>query len=397
MVTIHAPRFWTFRAPCLAITLVALTISMTSRGYAQTRIQSSDLGLEISLPGDSKPLTRLPTGGATLISRNRLKVNDPNEAGEFTAIDVHAERYADGMKVTLIVIYNDLSNQEWWKDKKEKLVGSYLIRAGETVLASELNKLGIEPFEMKTRAAEVVVLKPGEGPRIINNTTALEVARLERHLDYYLISLKNISSKDVVAYTISTGRTGQSASNGGRGIPVIAAGAATRESPLDGPSVERDGITISNVIFDDGTFEGDPNTAAQFLARAEGVRIQAPHVLLKIDQTLAVDDSELLAAFDKTEAELWVIPEAIDKQSALEFLKSKFPSLDEKKWSDLYEELKGGLYDGRNIALSEMGVNRRIVRERQQRNEDDATAAKSLRATLEHVKQTLERIVSGKL
>lgn len=392
-----ASRFGRFWAPCLAITLVALTISITSRAYAQTRVQSSDLGLEISLPGGSTPLTRFSGGGATLIRRNRLKVNDPNEAGEFTAIDVHAERSSDGMRVTLIVIYNDLSNQEWWKEKKERLVGSYLIRSGETVLASELNQFGIEPVEMKTRAAEVVVLKPGEGPRIVNNTTALEVARLERHLDYYLISLKNISTKNVVAYTISTGRTGQSASNGGRGVPVIAAGATTRESPVDGPSVERDGITISNVIFDDGTFEGDANTAAQFLARAEGVRIQAPDVLLKIDQTLAVNDNELTAAYDKAEAELWVIPEAIDKASAIELLKARFPSLDEKTWSALYEDLKGGLYDARNIALTDMGVNRRNVRERQQRNGDDASEAKSLRATLERVKQTLERIVSGKL
>jgi hypothetical protein len=118
--------------------------------------------------------------------------------------------------------------------------------------------------------------------------------------------------------------------------------------------------------------------------------------LLKIDQALAVNDGELTTAFDKTEAELWLIPEAIDKQSALEFLKSKFPSLDEKTWSALYEDLKGGLYDARNIALTDMGVSRRNVRERQQRIEDDGYAAKSLRATLEQVKQTLERIVSGK-
>jgi hypothetical protein len=209
--------------------------------------------------------------------------------------------------------------------------------------------------------------------------------------------LKNISNRNVVAYTIATGRTGESVSNGGRGGPVLAIGATTREVRLDGPSVEREGITISNIIFDDGTFEGDTGAVAQFLARTEGFKIQAPSVLLKIDQTLAVDDSALTAAFDKTEAELWVIPEAMDKQSALEFLKTRFPSQDDKILSGLYEELKGGLYDARNIALSEMGINRRVIREHQQQNGDDVSAAKSLRATLERVKQTLERIVSGKL
>jgi hypothetical protein len=133
----------------MAITLVALTGSKTSKGFAQTEVQSSDLGLQISLSGDPKPLISLHEGGGTLIRRDRLKVVDPTAAGEFTAIDVNAERRADTMRVRLAVIYNDLSNQEWWKDKKEKLVGSFLIRAGETVRASELEQFGIDPFEMK--------------------------------------------------------------------------------------------------------------------------------------------------------------------------------------------------------------------------------------------------------
>jgi hypothetical protein len=396
MVKIHAPRFRRFWAPCLVITLGALTISMTSRGYAQTRVQSSDLGLEISLPGDSKPLTRLATAGATLISRNRLKVNDPNEAGEFTAIDVHAERDADGMRVRLSVIYNDLSDQEWWKDKKEKLVGSYLIRSGETVRASGLEQFGIEPLEMKTIDATPIVLKPGEGPPIIN-APSLEVERIEKHLDSYRIWLKNKSDKNIVSYTVSNGNRGSSRYGGavrGRANILIAAGGTSQQIYLHATEVESGDIKITDVIFEDGSIEGNPRVAAQFSAAAEGVRIQAPSVLRMIEQTLKRDDPDLRDAFDKLEADLWVIPEAIDKPSALEFLRTKFPAYDEKTRSDLYEDLKGGLYEARNIALANIGDTRRTVQQLEERSQF-ASAVELIRRTLDRLRDTLYKISSA--
>jgi len=391
-----ASRFGRFWAPCLAITLVALTSSRTSKGFAQTSVESSYLGLEIILPDDSKSHVRFAGGGATLILRNRLKVSDANAAGEFTAIDVHAERDADGMKVRLAVIYNDLSNQEWWKDKKERLVASYLIRAGETVLASELEQFGIEPFEMSAIDAKPVVLKPGEGPRI-TNAPSLEVEKIERHLDSYRIWLKNKSDKNIVAYTVSTGRGGSIRTGGmtsGRTLTVIAAGGTSAQIFLYGPEVERGGIKITDVIFEDGSIEGDPRVAAQFSAEAQGVKIQSPSVLRMIERTLKVDDSDLRDAFDKLEADLWVIPEAIDKPSALEFLKTKFPAYDERTRSALYENLKGGLYEARNIALSDIGSTRRSVQELEQRSQF-TSAVELIRRTLDRLRDTLYKITSA--
>lgn len=396
MFQVLASRFNKYSLPGLAMMIVGLSAS-SGVTHSQTRTPASEVTLEIVLSGAPNPLIRLSSSSGVLLRRPRLKINDPSAAGEFTAVDVRALREADGVKVTVSLIYNDLSNEDWWKDKKEQLVGSYLIRAGETVRTLELNQFGIEPFELRGIDGGPVVLKPGEGPRIINNSTALEVARLERRVDTYQIVLKNISNKNVVAYTISAGNHSRSSSIGSRGVPLIAAGATTRGDYLHAPDAERDGITISNVIFDDGTFEGDPASAAGFLARADGLRIQAPSVLLKIAETLAADDNDFVASFDKTEAELWLIPEAIDKQSAIDYLKVRFPSFDEKMWSALYEELKGGLYDARNIALSEMGINRRMIKERQHQNEDRGYGVKLLRETLERVKETLERIAAGKL
>lgn len=378
--------------------LLILMASIAGSGRQQEKVQRSELGLEISLPDSRRPRLRLvgPRGGGgmTLILRESLKINDPRAAGDFTALDVRSAVEGEAMRVNLYVIYNDVSMQEWWKDKKEKAAGSYLIREGEPVWPTELAQFGIEPFEMKLISAGPIVFKPGEGPRIINNTTALEVARLEKHLDSYLIALKNISSKNVVAYTILTGSSGVSSSNGGRGNPVIAAGAITRETHLYAPNVELDGITISNVIFDDGSFEGDAKIATQFLAASEGVNIQSPSVLRMIEQTLKVDDSDLRAAFIKLEAELWVIPEAMYKPAALQFLKTKFPAQDENNLSTLYEDFKGGLYDARNIALSALGDTVRSVKSLEERG-DFASAVESIRRTLERLRETFGKIVAA--
>jgi hypothetical protein len=360
--------------------------------------QRSELGLEISLPGSERPLLRLAGphggGGMTLIRRDMLRIIDPIAAGNFTALDVQAAVESDTMRVTLSLIYNDITNQEWWKDKKERSVGSYLIHDGETARPANLAEFGIEPFDMKVIGAKPISFKPGEGPRIINNTTALQVERLEKHLDFYSISLKNTSSKDVVVYTVSSGDGGATTSGLGTVSPVIAAGATSRETLMSSSNVERSGITISLVIFIDGTFEGDSKIATKFLALGEGVRIQAPHVLGMIEQTLKVDDSDIRSAFDKLEAELWVIPEAMSKPVALQFLKEKFPDQDEKALSALYEDFKGGLYDARNIALSSIGQTRRQVVDLEEHSQF-ASAVGSIRGTLEHLRETLGKITSG--
>lgn len=380
-----------------AVLLVVVLIFSTNT-VAQTMLPRDEVGVDIILAGTTSPAIRLAMSkgfSATLIPREQLIVIDANSAGNFTGVEVLAEYAGDAVRVTLFTRRNDLSKSESLTELKERLAGSYsyLLHEGESIRPPELTQLGIEPFELKLMVAKTRVLNPGEQFPIVNNTTALAVERLEQHLEGYRLWLKNTSSKNVSAFNVANGKT-RIGSEGRANNPAIAAGATSRELRLG--MVEGHGITITFAVFDDATFEGDARQAAPILAKAEGMRIQAPHVLRKIDQTLGVSDNELVEAFDKTESELWLIPEAIDKPSALELLKIRFPSLDEKTWSALYEDMKGGLYDARNIALADMGISRRSIRERQLHIRDDAEASRSLRATLEQVKQTLEGIISGK-
>lgn len=376
------------------ISMLAMLLATSISGSTQRRL-GAELGLEILLPSETTAVS-LPVmigGGSRLIPRRLLKISDPTAAGQLTAVQLQAEMDVDAIKVRVSVIYNDIFKPEWWKDKQEKVAGSYVIREGESIRPDDLWQFGIEPFEMKVIGTRPVVFKAGEGPRVTNETTCLEVARLEKHLDGYRLWLKNTSSKNVVSYVVSSGNasTGNRTSLRGDRAVVLAAGATSHQLHLDAKDIEQSGIAIRFAFFEDGSFEGDPRFATPLLAHEEGVRIQTPHVLRKIEETLEVDDPELQAAFDKLEAELWVIPEAIDKPSALEFLRTKFPSVDDETLSALYEDLKSGLYDARNIALVSMGQNGRIIRERAQHND----GVFMLRQVLEDLKQTFVKIVSA--
>jgi len=357
----------------------------TAASYSQEREPPpSDLALEVILPNNSQPPIRFAVAngerGMTLVHRQRLTVKDPDAAGDFTAVDIWADSDGISINVRLSIIYNDLSNQEWWKNKKEKILGSFLIQEGGSVRPAELAQFGIVPFEMKAINARPLVFQPGAGLRIINNSKSLEVVRLEKSLDHCRLWLKNNASKGVVAYNLSIGNSRVNVHGRGYGSrhTVIAAGETYREEP-EGPNIEPSSITIHDVVFDDGTFEGDAELAARFLVKRDGIRIQAPSVLGMVQQALEVDDAELETAVDRLEAQLAVIREAIDKQSALGFLKSKYPAFEDQTISGLYEDLKSGLYEAKNMVLMPLG---NMKRQSQKRGQDETENSAGLKAKL---------------
>jgi hypothetical protein len=77
------------------------------------------------------------------------------------------------------------------------------------------------------------------------------------------------------------------------------------------------------VTFIDGSFEGDADNASRVLARREGFVTQAPHVLLKVTRALQAPNDQIEDAVARIETELRAIPEAIDRQSALQLINNK--------------------------------------------------------------------------
>jgi hypothetical protein len=323
-----------------------------------------ELGLEITLSDNPKPYLLMERGGATVIQRRTLTINNQQAAGDFTGVDLYANQENGGIKVQLWIVYNDLSNQEWWKDKKERALGEYLVREDAPISPRELIDFGIVPFELRVVRLKSRVFQPGEGPKITNLTVSLQVDRLEKISAHYQMTLKNSSGKRVIWYSVRCGGAGV-----GRSSPPVSRAHEYSENDLltvphlPAQGVERDGIKISSVVFDDGTFEGDQMEAVRVLAQREGFKIQSPSVLERVRATLGAGDDEIVAQCLKLEAGLWTIPEAIDKASALERLKAEYPHFDDRTIGSLYESLKTGLYYARNHALTYLGQFKRDIGE----------------------------------
>jgi hypothetical protein len=389
-------------AVSLLLLVIWLLLGLSLRTLGQVRRAEPpppEFALEITLPGSAvrPPLLEIRRDGesGTLLLRRFLTIANPQAAGDLTGLQVSAAEQDGAIAVRLSVLFNDLSKPEWWKEKKEKPVGEYLVREGQPVRPLELVDFGIAPIELGLSKFNNRVFKPGEGPLVINTTTSLQVAKLEKIGTHYQLTLKNTSDKRIIWYMVRSASAGV-----GSAAPVASRGAIPDEELvvryLPAESVESGGLRISSVVFDDGTFEGDPVEAAKVFAEQDGFKIQSSSVLERIQATLRAEDGDLVPEVLKLETGLWTIPEAVDKASALELLKAKYPYYDEKVVSILYESLKGGLYNARNHALRQLGDLKRSIGE----EDGESSGAKSqsraqlARVVLTRLKGDFEEVIA---
>jgi hypothetical protein len=372
--------------------------SESPRSEKRHRFQMPLSALEIISPHKSAPLFKGRAGTFEFfLDRDSLSIVNREAAKDFTAVNIEVSVEKEALKVRLSIIYNDLSDREWWKNKKEKEVGNFTIPVGNSLSPSELLQFGIEPFEIRAVSNQPVVLKPEEYPRILNLTNSIEVVEVGKSIEGYRFLFKNNSNKNVVAFEIGSRNSGISSDSSRTSSKdsLIPSGEIYEKGySFAGADIEQAGLTIKMVLFSDGTFEGDAKSATSYLARWEGEAVQAAKLLPEIVQALNVADEELLEVFVKLEAQLWKMQEAMDKPSALEFLKIKYPSFDEEMISMLYEEFKSGFYSARNSALRPMGQSKQQLQERG-KEFPETDKIPMLRRTLTQVKNTLEKIASA--
>jgi hypothetical protein len=378
-------RFWRINSIGLVILSLAISASAlqqqseASLREKRWRPERPAIGLEIISPHKPAPLFK---GSASefVLPRHLLSIVNQEAAKDFTAVGIEASVENEALKVRLSIMYKDLS--------PHKEVGIFTLAVGSSLRPIELLQFGIEPFEIKAISNKPVVLKPEEYPRIQNLTNSLEVVEVEKSIDSYRFSFKNFSNKKIFAYEIWSG-------NGGSGSSGLGLGEIIEEINFSASEIEKYGLTLKMIIFEDRTYEGDAKSATRYLARWEGEAVQAAKLLPEIVQALNVADEELPEVFVKLEAQLWKMQEAMDKPSALEFLKIKYPAFNEEMISMLYEEFKGGFYSARNSALRPMGQSKQQLQDRG-KEFPETDKISMLKRTLTHVKNTLEKIASAR-
>jgi hypothetical protein len=162
-------------------------------------------------------------------------------------------------------------------------VGSFTLRTNERAFVSDMVRYGVNPLSV---SVVKVLGRAARAPRVINQTQSISVEKLEiRTLpEPYRVSLKNSSSRDVIAVQINSYKFGEFTALKWRGGERLRALIKAGQSyPMEMVSEDRtcagvdgyrptqtDRIEISSVVFADGSYEGTVGLAALIRARALG-------------------------------------------------------------------------------------------------------------------------------
>ena len=251
-------------------------------------------------------------------------------------------------------------------DKGQQDVATYLVREGEKATVKEMEQFGVRPFDIAVvRVNEAAAAQP----EVRNRTESIFVTKVEATVTPtpYRISLRNLSSKSVLALELNT--------YSGEQMLALKWPQGTWEHPLIGPggTLEEDlwsagrgqatsygyvpgqstSIEVSTVVFTDGTYEGKPYLAAVTRAKMVGSKTQLSRVLLllqSVQESTAGFDENTLTGLKKSVS---LLSEDFEPNQ-LKKLQNEFPTLDEVLCKNLANFMRAGLHSVKATLLKEI-------------------------------------------
>jgi hypothetical protein len=261
----------------------------------------------------------------------------PPGAPPAEAVRVISKVEGEAVRVTVSI----LSGSKAFEN--EQPVGTYLIRETEKIRIDELKRFGIEPFEIKLIRVDPSV--PPVPPIILKGVESLAVINAmprETTLPAYRIILRNQSNKNIVALgadVVAEGKIQMSSRPRGiDGQPLIPAGkeywltvmAPKRAQPTPGgyvpTSLSDQEIQIKAAVFDDGTFEGDAETAAVVLGYQAGEKMELPRLIPLLDSALNSGDADLSKGLRNLESQVSSLGSDAEL-STVQRLTTRFPQV----------------------------------------------------------------------
>ncbi|HEX7771108.1 MAG TPA: hypothetical protein VF435_01730 [Pyrinomonadaceae bacterium] len=190
--------------------------------------------------------------------------------------------------------------------EREDFVGIYQLGIGEEKTLNDLRAVGIEPFKI-TLLDTVPPLPPP--PALVNDTKAIEIVSVRSENSpnpAYLITLRNLSDKNVVALGLDTtfdGRPGPTALfRGEEDRPLIKAGDTIEQyvhalmprrtaAGFVPSAASSTTVRIRSVVFSDLSNEGDVRDACFMETSAIGRKLYLTEVISLLDSQLATETS----------------------------------------------------------------------------------------------------------
>jgi hypothetical protein len=248
------------------------------------------------------------------------------------AVQVAAKPEGDRVRVSVSLLRGERHPDH------EEPVASYLIGVGEEVSARELEVFGVEPYRFAVVKRETPV--PAT-PAVVNNTQSIEVASVE--LDFsktvaLRYTLRNLSGKDVAAVRVNTmlnnrlwltglrlGKEGQTLIKPGDvyadTMPVGGHAAPGADGYV--PTLP-DTLVVASVVFDDGTYEGEVETAVTTKAFRTGDKIQLARIVALLREALTAPDLNAPAARARLRARVVALDYGVPA-SALAEVSNRYP------------------------------------------------------------------------
>lgn len=284
-----------------------------------------------------------------------------------------------------------------WANLVTEKVASRLVHAGETVSIDETERFGIEPFKVKIFRAKPWSIGP---PEILNKTQALSVTATREDRPVYILTVHNVSHKHIEAirwYGLEDGRRG--GGSGLSGARLIAAGsvfeirqrfAAVDEAQAEGSKREQPSkreIVIDAILFEDGTFEGEADAAAEMAANTAGERRQILRAILLLRAISLAPDEDPSWALSKLKAEIASLSEDVDP-GVVNKLALRFGAASEvTRNRRIKEEVRNGLRFVKTMLLAEI--------ERFEYSREQSPERADFQVWLKEIIKTFERTIGS--
>ena len=325
---------------------ILFTIGLTvpaAKMYAQQDVSGpTRLALEVTFYEGRKPAYQTvpgpdsnPSGAWYGFFARMASWHAPAGAEPIEAVRIISRVEGDAVRVTVSTLSGSKALEN------EQRVGTYLIRETEKISIDDLKLFGIEPFQIQLLRVNPnippvppVILK-GVDSVVVMNSMAKETT-----LPSYRIILRNQSNKNIVGLGVDVVAGGRvqitSKPRGIDGQPLIAAGkeywltvtAPNRAQATPGgyvptsPSDQQ--IQIKASVFDDGTYEGDAETAAAVRGYRAGEKMVLPRLIPLLEGALNSSNANLTEALKNLESQVSSVRTDADPQ-IVQTLTSEFP------------------------------------------------------------------------
>lgn len=298
------------RAMLIGILIGFALISSTGARAQGDEPTQAHLALQVIFYPNEQPAyqpVRRGSSGTWYSRFHRIKSPGPNEL-PVNAVDIKSILTADGVRVTVSVLFGELHEQQ-------KQVATYTLHPGQKIKTAELTQFGIDPFTIAAVNYDPVTL---EVPEFVSKAPSIDLVGIQPAASMtpaFRVAVRNLSNKNVQALFVSVTKVGEpqklSMSQGKEGAPFITPGnlsqfdahLATRSSLTAAGfytqvAVPGQVIEVTGAVFDDGSFEGDVGLALNYAATLKGDKIQLARVISLIDEAMADSQSDPAVALE---------------------------------------------------------------------------------------------------